>query len=99
MANDITIAIVSSEQRQVTFGTNDSTGHREKLADQETSAGLSHYTDDTSLTEKKPLWRFVLMTVALLTGVFFVALDVNILGSSTSHLRALRRLLFHKPPG
>lgn len=89
MANGTTITIVPSEQRQMTFETDDSTGYREKSADEATSTDLSHHADIISITEKKPLWRFALMTAALLTAVFFVALDVNILGSSISHIESL----------
>lgn len=83
MTSSTTITIGPAERHQTISGTDDSTESRQKSPDQTISPNISLHADDRS--DKKPLWRLVLVTVALLTGVFLVALDVNILGSSFLH--------------
>lgn len=78
MAISSTATIDPAGQQQTSAGTDDVTESRQKSTDQTFSGSDPHHADNNS--DKKPLWRLILVTVALLTGVFFVALDVNILG-------------------
>lgn len=80
MTSSSTITIGPAERHQTISGSDNLTEPRENPPEQTTSPNISLHADSGS--DKKPLWRLVLVTVALLTGVFLVALDVNILGSS-----------------
>lgn len=80
MTNSTTITIGPEERNQTISGTDGLTDSGQKFPEQTTSSNNSLHADNRS--NKKPLWRLILTTVALLTGVFLVALDVNILGSS-----------------
>lgn len=88
MTNSTTITIGPAEQQQTTSGADGLAESREKSPDQTFSTPNSHRADSSS--DKKPLWRLILTTVALLTGVFLVALDINILGPSLPVLRTQR---------
>lgn len=79
MTNSTTITIGPEERHQTVSGNDDLTKSREKSPVQTTIPNNSLNADHRP--DKKPLWRLILTTVALLTGVFLVALDVNILGS------------------
>lgn len=79
MTSSTTITIGPAERHQTISGTDDLTESRQNSPHRTTSPNNSLHADNSS--DKKPLWRLVLVTVALLTGVFLVALDVNILGS------------------
>lgn len=79
MTGSTTITSGPAERHQTISGTEDSTESRQNSPDRTNSPNNSPHADNRS--DKKPLWRLVLVTVALLTGVFLVALDVNILGS------------------
>lgn len=80
MTNSTTLAIGPAQQQQTSSGADGLVGCSEKSPDQTFSTPNHHRAD--SSPDKKPLWRLILTTVALLTGVFLVALDINILGSS-----------------
>lgn len=77
MASTTTITVAPAERQGVT-STNSESPDGKKPAGASQSLPLPADT----IPAKKPLWRLTLVTVALLTGVFLVALDVNILGSS-----------------
>ncbi|KAL1859472.1 hypothetical protein Daus18300_009617 [Diaporthe australafricana] len=79
MINTATDVIAPAESQQVVPGTDDLTGSTEKGPDHKYASNveLSPIVDNNS--SEKPLWRTLLIIVALLTSVFFVALDVNIL--------------------
>lgn len=78
MTNSTTITTSPAEQQQSSSGAEVLAESKEKSPDRKLSATDPQHTDNRS--EKRPLWRLILTTVALLTGVFLVALDVNILG-------------------
>jgi len=81
---DSTTITISPPERQLTSSRADElTENRENPAHQAASAESSQPAG--AVPDKKPLWRRVLITVALLTGVFLVALDVNILGTFIWH--------------
>jgi hypothetical protein len=81
---DSTTITISPPERQLTSSRADElTENRENPAYQAASAESSQPAG--TVPDKKPLWRRVLITVALLTGVFLVALDVNILGTFIWH--------------
>lgn len=81
MEDSTTITIDPAERQQTSSGTDDLSKNREKLSDQ---ANRNNHAQPVDLVpEKKPLWRRVLITVALLSSVFLVALDVNILATAT----------------
>lgn len=80
MTNSTTITIGPEEQQQTIPGTDELAQSGHKSPELTTSPNNSLHGANKS--DKKPLWRLILTTVALLTGVFLVALDVNILGSS-----------------
>lgn len=75
MESTTTMTVAPAERQGVTSTTSES-------PDGKKPAGASRSLPAETIPAKKPLWRLVLVTVALLTGVFLVALDVNILGSS-----------------
>lgn len=81
MTDSTTITIGPTERPQMSSGTDGLSESREKTSDQAARVDQFHSAD--TVPDKTPLWRRVLITVALLSGVFLVALDVNILGPST----------------
>lgn len=83
MATSTMITIDSAEQNSESVA-HDLTATREKVSDQATNAERAQSMG--TAPDKRPLWRRVLITIALLTGVFLVALDVNILGMPTPHV-------------
>lgn len=78
MTNSAITTIGPAEQQQTSSGADGIAKTREKSPDQTLSAPNPRQAGSGS--DKRPLWRLILTTVALLTGVFLVALDVNILG-------------------
>lgn len=72
--------MITSESAGQSSVADNLTANREKVLVQDISA--EHAQSMDIVPDKKPLWRRVLITIALLTGVFLVALDVNILGMS-----------------
>lgn len=80
MTNSTTITIGPAEQQQTSSGADGLDESGEKSPIQALSVSNPQQADNSS--DRKPLWRLILTTVALLTGVFLVALDGNILGSS-----------------
>lgn len=80
MTDSTTITIGPSKGPQMGSGTDGLSETRGKTSDQ--AARVDHSQSTDTVPDKNPLWRRILITVALLSGVFLVALDVNILGLS-----------------
>lgn len=86
MASTTTMTVEPAERQRVTSATCES-------PDDKQPASASHSRPADTIPDKKPLWRLVLVTVALLTGVFLVALDVNILGTSQFRIENIQCIM------
>lgn len=80
MLDGVTITTGPTERPKMSSGTDGLPETRKQPPDQAASVEPPHSAD--TVPDRTPVWRRILITVALLSGVFLVALDVNILGLS-----------------